>query len=421
MKSFLPGLLATMKILHTADWHLGHQLCKHSRKKEHQLFTSWLLDIIESNNISVLIISGDIFDSGFPPNYALAQYYDFLKRLSETCCHHAIIVGGNHDMPSTLNAPRDILKYFQIHVFGGAESDYQKQIIPIHDDNKKLYAIICAVPFLRARELKLNHAGETYTQKDRSLVRAMVNHYNQVATCAHTINEKCLPKVPLIATGHLFTAGGKISDTERDLYIGQLKHMPVNMFPEIFDYIALGHLHQCQCLSQNPSTYYSGSPIPLSFNEARHKQYVLIVDFNNSNTANVRKEIVPRFRPLIKIRGHLQEIEEKLNNFSHLSSNDLTPWLEIDIQDEKPLPEMIENIISSFEKREYNVLKIICKPSNSQQIDFQAQKLDELNPMEVFQKRCEADGIVGDDYQFLMNTFKDLMFLVHMESEKEDN
>jgi exonuclease SbcD len=407
-----------MKILHTADWHLGHQLCKHSRKKEHQLFTAWLLNVVENNDIDVLIISGDIFDSGFPPNYALAQYYDFLRRLSETCCHHAVIVGGNHDMPSTLNAPRDILKYFQIHVFGGAEPDSQQQIIPIHDDNEKLQAIICAVPFLRARELRLNHVGETYTQKDRSLVKAMVDHYNQIACCAQELNEKCLPKVPLIATGHLFTAGGKMSDTERDLYIGQLKHMPVNKLPEIFDYIALGHLHQCQCLCQSPPIYYCGSPIPLSFNESRHDQYVLIVDFENNNMASVHKEIVPRFRPLIKIRGQLNEIQTKSENLSYQSSHDLTPWLEIDIQDEKPLPEMIENITSVFEAQQFKVLKITCKPSNMQQIDFQAQKLDELNPVDVFQKRCEADGIVGEEYELLMNTFKELMFMVQMESEQ---
>jgi exonuclease SbcD len=407
-----------MKILHTADWHLGHQLCKQSRKAEHQLFATWLLDLIESKKIDILIISGDIFDSGFPPNYALAQYYDFLKRLSETCCQHAIIVGGNHDMPSTLNAPRDILKYFQIHVFGGAETDSQKQILPIHDKNNALQAIICAVPFLRARELKLNHSGESYTQKDRSLVRAMVNHYNQIAGFANTMKEKCNPKIPVIGTGHLFSAGGKISDTERDLYIGHIKHMPVNTLPDVFDYIALGHLHKYQCIRQTPPIYYSGSPIPLSFNESMHEQYILIVHFDNNNIADVSKEMIPRFRPLLRVKGHLQEIQAKCEDFTPLLSNDLTPWLEIDIQDEKPLPEMIESIRSAFESQGFNVLKIICKPSNPTQIDFQTQKLDELNPMDVFIQRCEADGKVGDEYQYLLELFNNLMFMIQSESEQ---
>jgi len=408
-----------MKILHTADWHLGHQLCKHSRKEEHHQFTNWLLDLIENKKIDILIISGDIFDSGFPPNYALAQYYDFLKRLSETCCQHAIIVGGNHDMPSTLNAPRDILKYFQIHVFGGAETDFQKQIIPIHDNKNDLQAIVCAIPFLRARELKLNHSGESYTEKDRSLVRAMVTHYHQTAICAQTIIEKCSTKVPVIATGHLFTAGGKISDTERDLYIGHLKHMPVNTFPDVFNYIALGHLHKYQCIRQTPPVYYSGSPIPLSFNESVHEQYVLIVNFDNNMIPEVSQEVIPRFRSLLRIKGNLQDIQAKCDNVSPLIFNDLAPWLEIDIQEEKPLPEMIESIRSAFEQQGINVLKIICKPSNSQQVDFQEQKLDEINPVDVFIKRCEADGIIGDDYQYLIDLFKDLMFMIQSESEQE--
>jgi len=408
-----------MKILHTADWHLGHQLCKHSRKKEHQLFTHWLLDVVENNKINLLIISGDIFDSGFPPNYALAQYYDFLKRLSETCCHHAVIVGGNHDMPSTLNAPRDILKYFQIHVFGGAESNIQKQIIPIMDNNEKIQAIICAVPFLRARELKLNHAGESYSEKDRSLVRAMVDHYNKIANFAHTIIEQKGSNIPLIATGHLFTAGGKISDTERDLYIGQLKHIPVNKLSDFFDYIALGHLHKCQCLREKPPIYYSGSPIPLSFNESSHTQFVLIIDFDENKIANIHKEAVPRFRPLIKIREHIQNIKEKPEIFINVSSGELTPWLEIDIQDEKPQQDEIDSLTVTFENQHVNVLKISCKPSNVQHIDFQAQKLDELNPVDVFQKKCESEGIFGNDYKFLLSTFKDLMLIV--ESEQHDD
>ncbi|ETR68576.1 MAG: exonuclease SbcD [Candidatus Magnetoglobus multicellularis str. Araruama] len=410
-----------MKILHTSDWHLGHQLCKQDRKKEHEYFINWLLKTIDKYDISVLIISGDIFDSGFPPNYALAQYYDFLRRLSETCCHHAIVVGGNHDMPSTLNAPRDILRYFQIHVFGGAESENKNQVVPIQDKQHRLICIVCAVPFLRARELKLNHTGETYSQKDRSLVRAMINHYQQVADHAQTIMNKWSFPVPMIATGHLFTAGGKISDTERDLYVGQSKHIPVNQLPKIFDYIALGHLHHCQRVRETPPVYYSGSPIPLSFNESRYKQYVLLIDFDSNNIPSVQKELIPRFRPLIKIKGQLQDIESKLSHLTVDQSNVLTPWIEIDVQDEKPSPGMIETMTALCENQALKLLKIICQPSNIQSVEFQAQKLDELKPIDVFQKRCEADGISGDNYDSLMDTFKELMFLVQSQPDNPED
>ncbi|KPA10256.1 exonuclease subunit SbcD [Candidatus Magnetomorum sp. HK-1] len=408
-----------MKILHTSDWHLGHQLCKQSRRDEHELFINWILNTIDNNNISLLILSGDIFDSGFPPNYALAQYYDFLRRLSDTCCRHAIIVGGNHDMPSTLNAPRELLKFFQIHVFGGAESDIQKQIVPIYDEEKSLEAIVCAVPYLRARELKLNLAGESYTEKDRSLVQSMTNHYKHLADLIQEMEEKQRHQVPIIATGHLFTAGGKISDTERDLYVGQIKHFPANHFPKTFDYVALGHLHHYQCPRENPPVYYSGSPVPLSFNESRREQYVLIVDLSEKENPIVQKETVPRFRSLVKIKGSLENVQSELANFSAKSPYDLIPWVEIQILDEKPMPDLHEKVIAFCDDPGFKLLKVICIPPKEQAIEFQSQKLVDLSPLDVFQKRCEADGISGEAYENLMKTFTELMFMCDNEKNSE--
>ncbi|MBF0452614.1 MAG: exonuclease SbcCD subunit D C-terminal domain-containing protein [Candidatus Magnetomorum sp.] len=405
-----------MKILHTSDWHLGHQLCKHSRREEHDLFINWLLTTIDRNDISVLIISGDIFDSGFPPNYALAQYYDFLRRLSDTCCRHAIIVGGNHDMPSTLNAPRALLKYFQIHVFGGAESEIAHQMVPIFDTDNTLEAIVCAIPFLRARELKLNHVGESYSDKDRNLIQAMTTHYNQLSEMATALKQTHNHYIPIIATGHLFTAGGKISDTERDLYIGQSKHLPANYLSKNFDYVALGHLHQFQCPRETPPIYYSGSPVPLSFNESTHDQYILMIDFNDNAPVSIQKETVPRFRSLVKMKGHLKKIQWELTNFSAHAPYDLAPWVEIHIRDETPSPELHEKITAFCEAPAFELLKVICKPPSMQTVDFQSQKLHDLSPLDVFEKRCEAGNISGDAYETLISTFKELLFLCEDEN-----
>jgi exonuclease SbcD len=400
-----------MKILHTSDWHLGHQLCKHSRQQEHDLFIQWLLNTINENNIQLLIISGDIFDSGFPPNYALAQYYNFLRSLSDTCCRHAVIVGGNHDMPSTLNAPRSLLKFFHIHVFGGAEPETSLQLVPLYDSGQKLEAIICAIPFLRARELKLNHTGESYVDKDRNLIEAMSIHYNQLSEMAETFKKKQSLSVPIIATGHLFTAGGKLSDTERDLYIGQSKHLPANYLSKNFDYVALGHLHKCQCPRETPPIYYSGSPIPLSFNEASHDQYVLIVEFNGKQCESVQKKSVPRFRNLIKIKGHFETIQKELANFSTSNLYDLLPWIEIHVLDENPSSNVHDKILSLCDESCFALLKVICKPPPSQTIHFQAQQLDDLSPLDVFEKRCEAYDVKGKSYDELLSTFKELLFL----------
>jgi len=275
-----------------------------------------------------------------------------------------------------------------------------------------LKAIVCAVPFLRARELKLNHTGESYTEKDQNLIQSMVNHYAQLVSSAKKIQDAFDEKVPLIGTGHLFTAGGKISDSERDLYIGQSKHMPVNQLPCEFDYIALGHLHKYQCPRPTPPVYYSGSPVPLSFNEARHEQSVLVVEWDQNNEISVEKLTVPRFRSLVKIKGILDEIQNSLTDFTVQTPYGFSPWVEIDIQDNHPSPDRIDKITDDCRYRDFELLKVTCKPSPLKSVDFQTQRLDDLDPLDVFKKRCEINEIKGDAYQSLLQTFQELMILV---------
>ena len=119
-----------MRILHTADWHLGQRLLEKSRQQEHQLFLNWLLNILATEKIDALVVAGDIFDVGSPANYALKQYYDFLRKALEIC-PNIIITGGNHDSVATLDAPKELMRNFNIHVVGGATKDINEQIIPI--------------------------------------------------------------------------------------------------------------------------------------------------------------------------------------------------------------------------------------------------------------------------------------------------
>src|SRR5690349_20203908 len=122
-----------MRVLHTSDWHLGKRLEQCERTEEHQHFLDWLVQIIQAQNIELLIIAGDIFDTGSPSNTALKQYYDFLWQLRQTCCRDVVVIGGNHDSVSTLNAPKALLKYFNVHVVGGATPTIEEEIIPITD------------------------------------------------------------------------------------------------------------------------------------------------------------------------------------------------------------------------------------------------------------------------------------------------
>src|ERR1035437_7880155 len=120
-----------MKILHTSDWHLGHRLLEQSQQEQQLLFLDWLLEYIGTNNIDILLVSGDIFDVGVPSAQAQKLYYDFLTRLHRTSCKEVIITGGNHDAPSTWNAPKELLNAFSIRVVGKATDNLGEEIFKL--------------------------------------------------------------------------------------------------------------------------------------------------------------------------------------------------------------------------------------------------------------------------------------------------
>ena len=155
-----------MKILHTSDWHLGQNFMGKSRVEEHEAFLSWLLKIIKEKEIEVLLVSGDIFDTGTPPNYALELYYNFLKELSSIkTLITTIITAGNHDSVSTLKAPKQLLEVLNVHVITTGDED-ENVIIPINK-NDDLISIVCAVPFLRDSVIRQSLSGKTISEKEK--------------------------------------------------------------------------------------------------------------------------------------------------------------------------------------------------------------------------------------------------------------
>ena len=126
-----------MRILHTADWHIGKRLYQHHRTEEHQQFLDWLLNTIIDQHIDVLLISGDVFDTALPSSESMQLYYYFLHRLYTQTDTTAVITAGNHDAAVRLEADRDFLKMGRIHVFGTLRSDLSQQIVYLPKDHPK--------------------------------------------------------------------------------------------------------------------------------------------------------------------------------------------------------------------------------------------------------------------------------------------
>ena len=274
-----------LTILHTSDWHLGPRLYGRMRYEEFEAFLSWLQETISAHKVDVLIVAGDIFDTMTPSNRAQALYYEFLGKVSKLCCEHIVIVAGNHDSPTFLDAPSKVLKFLNVHVIGTACDDLNDEVLVLDAVDGTPHCIIAAVPYLRDRDVRGSHAGESMDCKDANVIKGIRAHYDEVASIAKARQEHLSDAhqrhIPIIATGHLFAAGSKTTEDDgvRDLYVGSLGQISADMFDDGFDYVALGHLHVPQRVGGCEHIRYSGSPIAMGFGEAKQQKQVLLVEF----------------------------------------------------------------------------------------------------------------------------------------------
>ena len=389
-----------MKILHTSDWHLGQSFMGKSREEEHQAFLTWLLQTIEEENINVLIVAGDIFDTGTPPNYALELYYNFLTKLSSSLCENIIITAGNHDSIATLKAPKQLLKALNIHVVTSGDED-EKEVIEIYNQ-ENLEGIVCAVPFLRDYVVRKSTSSETMNDKESSLTQGIKEHYTNVYKEALMLTKK--RNVPIIATGHLTTVGSKTSESEREIYIGGTLDINSDFLGKNFDYIALGHLHINQKVGSE-HIRYSGSPIPLSFSESTSQKKVNIVEFENK-TMTVRELDIPLYRPLLVLRGDVTSI---LKEFE--SIDDKSTWIEVHLNDENPFH---ANQVIRDKAEELELILLAVKIDKREKAlhmeEFDVISLDELKPIDVFERRMEKDDLEDEAFmQELRVNFKQIV------------
>ncbi|GGD40967.1 nuclease SbcCD subunit D [Malaciobacter pacificus] len=368
-----------------------------SRVEEHSTFLNWLLEIIKEQNIEVLLVSGDIFDTGTPPNYALELYYNFLKELANIkTLKNTIITAGNHDSISTLKAPKQLLEVLNVNVITTGDED-ENIIIPIKQD-ESVKAIVCAVPFLRDSVIRQANSGQTISEKEKVANSGIKAYYESAYKRAKELNQN----IPIVAMGHLTTVGSRTSESERDIYIGGTLDIGGDYLGGLFDYVALGHLHINQTVSSN-HVRYSGSPIPLSFSESKNTQKVNIVDINDS--VEVQELEVPQMRKLIVIKGDSKTVQNELKNIE-----DKTSWIEVHLKDDNPMFANTE-IRELATKLELTILAIKIEKSEKQirAKELKAISLDELSVNDVFAKRVELEKIEDKEFESeLIKNFKDV-------------
>ncbi len=396
-----------MKILHTADWHIGKKLHKQDLSEDFTRFIQWLCEEIKRQEVEVLLVSGDVFDLANPSNEAKRLYYQSLLKLRNLGLQ-IVITGGNHDSPSMLNAPQAILNELNVQVIGHLPEKLEDVMIPITSKNSNIEVVVAAIPFLRNNDVQSAEVAKTYEERLENLKNAIANYYTQAAELA----KNNYPGVPCIAMGHLFTHGVHTSESERDIQIGNQAGVEASQFGDYFSYVALGHIHQPQQVKAEIPIYYSGSPIQLSFSERKDQKRVLLIDTEKGFEPTSIP--VPIFRQLIKLKGSLAEIEHKLIN---LPPNDqLTHFIEIELVEEKYNPQIVfilNNLMENFQTKGYNIVKhrILFQEKQKGLSDVaQPQKnLEEMKAKDVFEKRIVDTELSQEQKHQLMTNFELLL------------
>jgi exonuclease SbcD len=378
-----------MKILHTSDWHIGRTLYGRKRYEEFEAFLTWLAETIQQNEIDALLVAGDVFDTSAPSNRAQELYYRFLCRVAASCCRHVVVVAGNHDSPSFLNAPKELLKALDVHVVGSITEFPEDEVLVLRNDQDTPELIVCAVPYLRDRDIRVAEAGESVEDKERKLIDGIRTHYATVAALAEQKREELGANIPIVGTGHLFTAGGQTVDGDgvRELYVGSLAHVTAGIFPACFNYLALGHLHVPQKVNGLETIRYSGSPLPMGFGEAKQQKSVCQVEFH-STAASVQLIDVPVFQKLERVKGDWDGISSRI---LELTATGSPGWLEVIYDGIEVIGDLRERLEAAISGTQMEILRI----KNNRIIErvlgqiHEEETLDDLNVNDVFE-RCLA-------------------------------
>lgn len=396
-----------MRIIHTSDWHLGQYFFTKSRAAEHQAFLSWLTGQVEQYQVDAIIVAGDIFDTTSPPSYARELYNQFIVRLQKTGCQ-LVILGGNHDSVATLNESRELLSYLNTQVIASVLEQPQQQVIVLNNRQGDAAAILCAIPFIRTRDVVTSQAGQSSGEKHLALQQAIADHYQQIYQLALNKRQEYAQPIPIIATGHLTTVGASTTDSVRDIYIGTLDAFPAQAFPPA-DYIALGHIHRPQIVAKSEHIRYSGSPIALSFDEAGQQKSVVLVEFQQANLQSITLLPVPEFQPMRLIKGDIAQIEAELAAFSDYSA-ERPIWLDIEVISQHYLNDVQRHIQQLVEPLPVEVVLLRrSKDLTRQSIQRQAREtLSELTVNEVFERRLALDEPQTDDQQQRQQRIKHL-------------
>ena len=403
-----------MKILHTADWHLGATLHELSLVPEQERFLAWLLDLIAADEVDLLLVAGDIYDQAHPSAEAQRLYYDFFGRLEQRAPRcQAIVIAGNHDSAQRLAAPQTLLRTRRVEVIAAVPPPGQRGalLIPAGPDPNHPAVIVAAVPYARDQSLGFFSPGRTQQETHQAYTQGFRDLY---ASLADEAAERW-PGVPRIAMGHLTVQGQEAPASDDWLQnihvaarfpetIGNISALPAaTLFDERWDYVALGHIHRgYPVLGQR--VWYSGTPVPVSVKEGMTPRMVRVLELqatesDTTHTLLQRNVEVPRWRDIRRITGTREEVMRALKALPLGTTLRPLYHLEVRVEDYDPgLPDALGQIVAdrwgaSAEPPQLKVTQhreTTLQDIGSGTAAEALRSLDEYTPDEVFQLMYQA-------------------------------
>lgn len=386
-----------MKIIHTADLHLGNVFHQHSRVEEHRHFFQWLLQTLREETPDALIISGDIFDTPNPSVEVQRLFFDFLTDCTDQNeGMQVVIIAGNHDSGARLETAEALLQQHNIYVRGtvhrtGDSYDFERNILPLSTRHSSEAAVVCyALPFLRA--IDYPHG--------MSVEEGLKHHLEQMDKCHKKSDFKSLP---VVVAAHFYAVGAYVNEVEHSerLVVGGQDAVSVGNMAKRYAYTALGHIHKAQAVNDLDTVRYAGSPIPLSFSERDYQRSVTLLNIDeDGNTAVSTLDYTPLCALLTLPKYGYASPEKLLSLLAELPEDDGTqaretwPFLELRVEISQPEPELRAQIVQQLSNKAVRFCRVATNLAHSgerkaEDLPSLANNLEQISPLDLAQRHYQ--------------------------------
>ena len=420
------------RILHTSDWHLGQLFHDHDRTWEHQQLLDWLLEQVVTREIDALLITGDIFDTANPPVRAITQWNEFAVAVRErrpSCT--LVAIAGNHDSAPRIESSGAFARALGLDILGSARNadghfDPERLVVPLgRDTHGGVWGYAAAMPFLRADDL----GTLTQLAAEGAVLGLSKARYQAMFDA---LARRALPGHARVALAHGVILGSELEtseQSEREVRIGNVSGLPVDVFPEDLTYVALGHLHRPQRAGGRDTVQYAGSPLPLHVSEADYNHRAVLVEVEDGLVRTQESVRIPQSVKLVRVpaKDAADDPDSVLAALralppSGVAESDRQTFLEVRFRRSAPRPNFGNEVRTAIEGKGYRLTTVrdVTRMAVATPADDAAppKRLDEFTPEDVFhalyKREYPEDGAPSAD---LLAAFAELV-REHQEKSK---